>query len=490
MRRLLRAVLPVVAAFLLVPCAPGQDPWQWGRIPAPGWPAGRRFEHLCWTGSELLLWGGRVGTGGDAVMDGYRTDLSGTRWQKLPPVEVPPDFAWGHSAVWTGEEWILWAGRGVRYSPAANAWRPVADLPGAPQLGWSTVWTGTEMIVWGGSDGGSLLDHGARYNPVTGAWTRISDLNAPSARTFHTAVWTGREMIVWGGYELKWRGSYFSTDYRTDLGRYDPATDTWRTTVHPDGPQVIFASAVWTGREMVVWGGQSDQTAHVGTGAAYDPAKGTWRAMTTADEPAGRSGPAAAWTGQEVVYFGGTTALDNAYHNTGARYVPGMDHWAATTTNGAAGYGSPTTVVWAGDRLVVADEGLFAYGPSGVYAHDAIPDDWQVMAFGPDNPQGAASADPDGDGQDNTFEYLAGTSPLDAQSRLRLGVRSPVPGVVEIRFTPMLEGRRYTLAWSDTLDASSWTPLPAPPTAGGAGEGVWHDAVLAGRGRFYRIGVE
>ena len=31
-------------------------------------------------------------------------------------------------------------------------------------------------------------------------WTPTSTTNAPDARDGHTAVWTGSEMIVWGGY--------------------------------------------------------------------------------------------------------------------------------------------------------------------------------------------------------------------------------------------------------------------------------------------------
>ena len=40
---------------------------------------------------------------------------------------------------------------------------------------------------------------GGRYNPSTNTWTATSTTNAPSARDLHTAVWTGSEMIVWGG---------------------------------------------------------------------------------------------------------------------------------------------------------------------------------------------------------------------------------------------------------------------------------------------------
>jgi hypothetical protein len=58
------------------------------------------------------------------------------------------------------------------------------------------------MIIWGGQDSNSLvLNTGGRYSPGTDSWAATSTTNAPSARIDHTAVWTGSEMIVWGGYE-------------------------------------------------------------------------------------------------------------------------------------------------------------------------------------------------------------------------------------------------------------------------------------------------
>ena len=48
-------------------------------------------------------------------------------------------------------------------------------------------------------DGSNVLNTGGRYNPSTDSWTATSTTNAPSARADHTAVWTGSEMIVWGG---------------------------------------------------------------------------------------------------------------------------------------------------------------------------------------------------------------------------------------------------------------------------------------------------
>ena len=57
------------------------------------------------------------------------------------------------------------------------------------------------MIIWGGFnfDFGNF-NTGARYNPATDSWSAIGIANAPAARSCHTAVWTGSEMIIWGGY--------------------------------------------------------------------------------------------------------------------------------------------------------------------------------------------------------------------------------------------------------------------------------------------------
>ena len=56
------------------------------------------------------------------------------------------------------------------------------------------------MIVWGGYASDATGNTGGRYNPSTDSWTATSTANAPDARLYHTAVWTGSEMIVWGGY--------------------------------------------------------------------------------------------------------------------------------------------------------------------------------------------------------------------------------------------------------------------------------------------------
>src|SRR5947208_5529361 len=104
------------------------------------------------------------------------------------------------------------------------------------------------MIVWGGENLSSVLNTGGRYNPGTDSWTATSTTSAPAARDFHTAVWSGSEMIVWGGLG----GGRLNTG-----GRYNPGTDSWTatsTTSATDGP--TSTTAVWSGSEMIVWGGE------------------------------------------------------------------------------------------------------------------------------------------------------------------------------------------------------------------------------------------
>lgn len=56
------------------------------------------------------------------------------------------------------------------------------------------------MLIWGGvNPDGLYLNTGGRYNPVSDTWTSMSVVGAPEARLSHTAIWTGTEMIVWGG---------------------------------------------------------------------------------------------------------------------------------------------------------------------------------------------------------------------------------------------------------------------------------------------------
>src|SRR5438034_11534397 len=91
----------------------------------------------------------------------------------------------------------------------------------------------------------------ARYNPTTDSWLLVSTVNPPRARRQPTAVWTGTEMIIWGGLG--------SSGPNNTGGRYSPTANTWTATSTNYAPDSRTAhTAVWTGTEMIVWGGTTD----------------------------------------------------------------------------------------------------------------------------------------------------------------------------------------------------------------------------------------
>ena len=79
---------------------------------------------------------------------------------------------------------------------------------------------------------------------INDTWTATTLVNVPDARSRHSAVWTGSEMIVWGGGD--------NTDFLYTGGRYNPADDTWTATSTANAPLArVQHTAVWTGSEMI-----------------------------------------------------------------------------------------------------------------------------------------------------------------------------------------------------------------------------------------------
>ena len=268
---------------------------------------------------------------------------------------------------WNGEGTINIFNTGGRYDPATNNWAPTT-LTNAPEpRRWHTsVWTGTEMIVWGGEAFYPLhlANTGGRYNPNTDTWTATSMTNAPSPRLSHTAVWTGSQMIVWGG------GSYAVGNTG---GKYNPNTDSWTPTSTIGPPMLAGHTAVWTDKEMIVWGGYNGSI-HVNTGARYNPGTDTWATTSLLGPPDGRIGHAAIWTGDEMIVWGGYNGQQDRFFNTGGRYSPTFDSWTATTTLASPTGRNSFTAVWTGSRMIVWG-GFFSFFDSGGHTQSFVVED-------------------------------------------------------------------------------------------------------------------
>ena len=171
------------------------------------------------------------------------------------------------------------------------------------------------------------------------AWTAMSSTDAPSGpRRDATAVWTGKEMIVWGGDD---------SHPEATGGRYDPVTDSWKAVSTSVAPRARSGHvAVWTGSEMIVWGGY-DGSSHLSSGGRYDPVADTWTAMSTTAAPTSTSSPSAVWTGSEIIVWGGMDAVMSG------RYSPATDTWRPLATAGAPLSQIGSTAVWTGSEMIV-----------------------------------------------------------------------------------------------------------------------------------------
>ena len=325
----------------------------WTPTNLTGAPDARVSHTAVWTGSEMIVWGGYACDGNCVLNTGGRYNPSTDSWTATSTTNAPSGRYY-HTAVWTGSEMIVWGGggglglnTGGRYNPATDSWTATSttNVPGA-RFSHTAVWTGSEMIVWGGSGDtiNFFFNTGGRYNPSTDSWTATSTANAPAPRNAHTAVWSGTQMIVWGGQ--------VSTGPSNSGGRYNPSTNSWTVTSTASAPEARwFPTAVWTGSEMIVWGGErANNLVPLNTGGRYNPGTNSWRPTSIGNAPDPRSGHTAVWTGSNMIVWGGAR---NVPFNSGGRYYPDINLWVSTNTTNAPVARSGHTAVWTGSEMVV-----------------------------------------------------------------------------------------------------------------------------------------
>lgn len=302
---------------------PEKDSW---RVLPPGPLDGRSSPQSVWTGTEVIVWGGSGCCGGGPGdrraapeslfrVDGAAYNPTTDKWRRVPP--APVDGQDSPAVVWTGHEMLVWGARSTgpgtysvaaaAYNPQENTWRKLSAA-GLPARAESTaVWAGTELIVWGGrSDVGYMAD-GAAYDPVRDRWRPVPP--APlSARGSAMMFWTGREVLVVGGFE---RGPCCN-----DAASYDPALNTWRRIADPGGP--VSPPAVAAGRRLLL----SNTSERRVAGYVYDAQSDTWRSRPAAPIALAAE-TTAVWTGEEMIAWGGAWYYDPIPERSdGAAYTP------------------------------------------------------------------------------------------------------------------------------------------------------------------------
>jgi hypothetical protein len=230
---------------------------------------------------------------------------------------------------------------------SASPWRLLPAAPIKVDAGLTGVWTGKEMLVSGvTSSDGTLIgarEVAAAYDPASNRWRRLS--SPPKTQSFcrRSAVWTGREMLMWGCGQVA----------------FNPRANRWRRL--PPAPVGAPGLVVWTGRELIGWGGGccGDASAE---GAAYDPNANTWRKLARSPLPVSQT-PVGAWTGRElIVLVSGRDHEGKIEGNHSAAYSPATDTWRRIASPPAL----RAIAVWDGHEVLLVggtDEG-YAYDPA------------------------------------------------------------------------------------------------------------------------------
>lgn len=205
-----------------------------------------------------------------------------------------------------------------------------------------------------------------------GNWQTTSVSGAPQGRYGHSAIWTGEEVIFWGGY-------YHLNHFLNNGGRYDPLTDEWTTLTTSGAPTGrLRHSAVWTGQEMIIWGGESSAGGgSTDSGGIYDPDTDSWRAMSLVDAPAARQQHTAIWTGQEMIVWGGCSAVScSQIFSDGARYDPETNTWTPIATAPGMISRHFHQAIWTGSRMII-------WGGAGIsqgMAYDPASNSWLPLS--------------------------------------------------------------------------------------------------------------
>jgi len=379
-----------------------------------------------WTGTELFVWGGcdlEVSQCDESnsvpLADGALYNPGNDEWSALPETFLRGSVA--TVAGWFGTEVFIFAtdpgsrsgADAAAFDPVTMTWREVAPFPLSRRQFAAGVWANDQFVVWGGASGERDLDDGAVYDPVTDRWALLPaglglgrsfhsmvssgdhvyvsasataatplwlqpppsippESNPPSVpdvndelrplvgerlelpawlapRGGHSVSWTGTEMLVWGGWSDE-----TATESYADGAAYNPATRTWREIATSPLTGRGYHTAAWTGDRLLIVGGQSDPGTVVDDGASYDPTTDTWETITPSGvlhEPATPVAVETAWTGQGLVLW---------YRDQGAvrSYDPTIDLWTDLPDLNLPRSESLGAIHWTGTELVaLAGEG-------------------------------------------------------------------------------------------------------------------------------------
>ncbi len=272
---------------------PASDSWR--ELAVPGW------GHPGLTGTVFdgqLFVAAKGGGSRIDLSDGSETGLPDGQGFVLSTLIATDDAVWGLGSVSWFEEGGVRVGI-ARYEPEEGAWIPGPVFEGTPEMDslfqdrlfveQPVLWTGSEIIVWS-QDG-----QGLSFDPKAESWRVLPPLVAPQGTLTDSAVAVAGARLValvefedngtagygvasWDGETWTWRDTDIAvTDFETvtiagvrdwimvfspDQPPYTVHVPTGDSMRHDNAPiaGVQVPNVVWTGDELVIWGGAPTRT--------------------------------------------------------------------------------------------------------------------------------------------------------------------------------------------------------------------------------------
>jgi hypothetical protein len=283
----------------------------WRKLPMP--PISRRAGQVAtFTGSEMLIWGGdRNGH----QIDGAAYNPEKNSWRPLPP--SPLVSSAGVIGAWTGKEWLLvqagWpeapqraSGQGAAYDPATNSWRRIADARLRPAWAAAAVWTGVSLVIISFSDDGAS---GGQYDPAANRWSRVPENPGLGLQAYPFATMTSQGILMTRDTIQNSSGIQAEPAAWT----YNPTTFAWRTLAAPPS-QLPYGPPVYTGDSVIYYGCGGDRS------WAYSPEHDRWFAFAPSHDRM-RESWTSVWTGREMLIWGGSNPAGD-FSSDGWRLLP------------------------------------------------------------------------------------------------------------------------------------------------------------------------
>ncbi|MEZ4749906.1 MAG: hypothetical protein R3B54_04565 [Bdellovibrionota bacterium] len=205
-----------------------------------------RWQYVDWNDDRLYVWDERYFQAYDPIRDAW--DIKTVQKNAFDWKRSKGNFATEtHYPKWLRAGGIVYVACRFRY-PAlkqANAagvfldrdqasWRAVtSEEAPSDRMRIGLTKTATQLIVWGGqscSNTPIALNTGAFYHPVEDKWETIEVRDAtPTPRYGHGLLWTGDQLVVWGGVSVYQNpGELGVAELVNDGAFYDPAEKTWK----------------------------------------------------------------------------------------------------------------------------------------------------------------------------------------------------------------------------------------------------------------------